>query len=238
MRTSIYTLLIALALPTITWADGSDLKKDFNSLGNNTEIIRRAKEMDPHNRVRIVQNRLVDRHMRLELGVNVGAVHGGDTYLNTRNLGANIDFHINPRWSVGVRYYQSYNELTQQGKKVYQDAAAANAADASAGVTYDIDYPINTTLAVVNWYPIYGKLNLFEVGVSQFDIYTLAGYGQVKLESGATDTFTVGGGVGLWLTQHVSSRLEARYQRYTDQVYSGPRDLDLTVITASIGFIL
>lgn len=215
----------------------SKVSEDFKNLGGNEEIIRRAKELDPRNRVRIVQNRLVDRNWRVEVGVTGGLVAGGDSYLNTRNMGANLDLHINPRWSVGLRWYRSFNQLTKQGEQVFKEAAAANAKDAAAGLTYDIDYPIDTKLAVINWYPIYGKLNIFDLGVSQFDIYALVGAGQVQLDRGPSETYTVGGGVGLWLTQHLSTRFELRYQRYQDQVYTGPRDLDLTIMSASIGLI-
>jgi len=53
--------------------------------------------------VRIVQNRAVDRNLRLEIGANYGLVSGGDVYYRTQNLGANLDFHITPHWSIGAR---------------------------------------------------------------------------------------------------------------------------------------
>ena len=77
--------------------------------------------MDPHNEVSIVQNRAVDRNMRLELGVNYGLVGGGEAYYQTQNLGANLDFHINPHWSVGARYYHSFNSLTSEGQAVFNN---------------------------------------------------------------------------------------------------------------------
>jgi len=52
--------------------------------------------------VRVVQNRLVNRDMRLELGVNYGSFAGGDPYLNTDQLGGSVDLHINPMFSVGL----------------------------------------------------------------------------------------------------------------------------------------
>ena len=227
--TSLLVVLGPLAL--------ADVSEDMEGLGGNKELIRRAKALDPKNKVRVVQNRSVDRDLRLEFGINYGMVTGGDPYVNTRNLGANLDFHINPHWSIGARYYNSSNELSSEGKRVFESARAAHA----AGTYYerpDNDFASDTYLGVINWYPIYGKLNLFDMGIAQFDIYVLGGGGQVKLRSGMAPTYTGGAGVGFWMSQHFSTRFEARYQTYNDQIHSGSRQLDMTIISASLGFLL
>ena len=228
--------LIFLFLPTLSLAAG--VYDDFDSLGNNKDIAKRARRLDPKNKVRIVQNRLVDRNYRLELGVNYGTVAGGDSYLNTSNLGGSVDFHFNPRWSVGVRYYRSYNELTNQGKQVFDEAKRQQQETGLSGDVVDVDFPVNTTFATINFYPIYGKLNFFDLGISQFDVYTLLGYGQVQTNNTSSPAYTLGAGVGLWLNNHFSTRFEARYQSYEDKVYSGTRDLNLTIFSFSIGLIL
>lgn len=216
-------------------ADDND--KDFESLGANQAILKRARNLDSNNKIMVVQKRSVDRNLRLEFGGTYGANAGGDSYLNTQIVGGQLDFHINPRWSLGGRYYQSLNSLTDEGKRVYDNAQER----ANRGQKYeipDLDYPISTWLAVVNWYPIYGKTNLLDLGIAQFDFYTLAGYGQIKLASGTTDTYTAGGGMGFWINNHVTSRLEVRYQTYEDQVYSGARRMNIVVANVSIGFLL
>lgn len=220
------TIILAalLTLCTTSWAAVED---DLDSLGGNKEIIKKAKEMDPKNKVRIVQNRDVDRTWRVELSAAYGLVSGGDPYLNSDNLGAHLDLHITPRWSVGARYYSTSNKLTQEGERRMQ-----------ANESFDTDAVQESYLAVINFYPIYGKLNLFDWTVAQFDLYALAGYGQMQLSKGSSDTYTVGGGIGVWLNQHLSTRFEARYQNYTDQVYSGERQLDTTILTMSLGLLL
>ncbi len=221
-----------------------DLSKDFDSLGGNEKLVKKAKALDPHNRVTIVQKRVVDRNLRLELGVNFGGVLGGDSYYNTQNIGGNVDFHINPRWSVGARYYSSRSNLTSEGESVFNEARRKrNMGDLSYGAP-ELSSPLQTWLGTVSWYPVYGKTNIFDLAVVQFDIYTLVGYGQIELESSRlqqpqwTDVFTAGGGVGLWLTQHISSRLEARWQTYEDQLYTGSRRMNVGVVTVSLGLLL
>ncbi len=185
----------------------------------------------------MVQNRSVDRDWRLELGVNYGAVAGGDPYVNTNNLGAQLDLHMTPHWSIGARYYSSGNALSSEGERVFREAQAARAGGVDQARP-DIDYVSDTYLGVLNWYPIYGKLNLFDLSIAQFDIYFLGGGGQVKLSSGMAPTWTAGGGVGFWLSQHFATHFEVRYQTYEDQMASGSRKLDLTILSATLGFLL
>jgi hypothetical protein len=91
-----YLILMVVLLTAATAAFADSVDDSIDSLGGNRELIKRARAMDPNNEVEVVQNRTVDRNMRLELGVNYGLVAGGDPYLNTQDLGANLDFHITP----------------------------------------------------------------------------------------------------------------------------------------------
>lgn len=234
-KSSLLSLVVTVIfISSSAWAGLND---EAANLGGNKDLIRRAKGLDPKNRVQVVQNRTVDRSLRLEFGLNYGMVTGGDPYLETNNLGANIDFHITPKWSVGARYYNSSNTLTGEGERVYRNAQAARASGTYAETRAN-DYATDTYLGVINWYPMYGKLNLFDMGIAQFDIYLLAGGGQVKLSSGPAPTYTAGGGIGLWMSQHFSTRFEVRYQTYEDQIYSGSRHQDLTIFSATLGFLL
>jgi len=214
-----------------------DMKKDFSTLGDNDAVEQRAKALDPKNKYKVVQGRAVDMNMRLEMGVNYGLTSGGDPYYSTQTLGANLDFHINPNWSVGGRYYHSYNALNSEGQAAFQSFANGFNNNVPA-----IDYPSDTTLGVINWYPIYGKLDLFGQ-VTHFDIYFLGGYGVTNLSSGPAGTVAAGGGFGFWFTQHITARIEARYQEYNDHPYfdlpqSYTRQINEVVYMGSIGFML
>ncbi|MEO0337240.1 MAG: hypothetical protein AAF202_12660, partial [Pseudomonadota bacterium] len=64
----IIPLILCLFTGLSAFADS--LLDDAGTLGGNKELIQKARSIDPNNKVRIVQNRLVDRRWRLELGVN------------------------------------------------------------------------------------------------------------------------------------------------------------------------
>ena len=235
--TALLTCGLLQAAPALAQSSNEvdKLRSDLQSLGGNSAILRKARQMDPKNRARIVQEREVDRNLRFEMAASYGYVAGGDPYTLTDNLGLQLDFHITPRWSVGTRYYQFSNSLSREGHRV------AQAAQANPELTFfdSTDYARDSFMGTLSWYPIYGKLNIFDLRVAQFDMYTLLGYGQMRLASGPTSTLTAGGGVGIWLTQHFSTRLEARWQSYSDRPQSGEaRPLDLTVLSLTLGFLL
>lgn len=237
MKSSIVRTLALLVLtlaPVLARAE-VNLSKDFDSLGGNEKLYQRAKALDPKNRVSIVQKRVVDRNSRIELGVSYGLVAGGESYLNTQNLGASLDYHFTPYFSVGGRFAQSNNTLTSEGKDIYENARNQQSQGNTDFAVKAIDEPQQSMVGVVSFYPVYGKTNLFDLAVVQFDFYALAGYGQIKLESGWTSAVTAGGGVGFWLTQHIASRLEARWQGYSDR---DDRRVNSALISLGLGLML
>lgn len=237
MRTyNLITAAVATLLMGTAFA-AEDVSKSMDSLGGNRDLIRRARAMDPQNRVQVVQNRTVDRDMRFELGLNLGTVAGGDPYTKSNNFGGAVDFHVDPNWSVGARYNTYFNSLSSEGKRIADEANKGDQNGNPWGKPA-IDYLKSSTLGVISFYPVYGKMNMFDMGVVQFDVYMLAGYGQVVLQSGSAPTWTAGGGFGVWLNQYVSSRFEVRYQNYKDQIYTGSRNIDAVIISAGIGFLL
>lgn len=214
-----------------------DLSEDIDSLGGNQELMEMAKNIKSESRSRIVQERLVSRDNRLEIATSYGAIIGGDAYLKTQSAGFQLDYHFNPRWSLGARYYDYGNSLTAEGQRIFNQARI-NFQAGVTGYAVDIDYPLNATMAVLNWYPIYGKTSFLDMGVTQFDIYFLAGAGQMSLSSGTSGLLTAGSGVAAWLTKHLTARAELRYQTYKDQPVTGSRQLDTGVASLSLGWIL
>lgn len=211
-----------------------NMESQFDGLGSNEAIIEKARALQPNNSMKIVQKRAVDRDLRLELGLNYGYVAGGDTYVQTQNIGASMDFHITPRWSVGARYIDNRNALNSEAERMFEFAKN----NPGSGVAPSVDFPLQTYLGIVNFYPIYGKVSWFESSVSQFDVYLLAGGGQIKLDSGSSPIYTGGLGVGMWWTDRFSSRFEARYQNYKDRILTGERNIDSMVFQVGIGFML
>ena len=206
--------------------------KDFDSLGGNRVLYEKAQALSSDQKISIVQNRIVDRNLRLEFAPEVGMVLGGDSYLKTQSYGANLHFHINPHWSLGLKSFTHRNQLSAEGENLIENSNAAGRT-----LVPDIDYPKEENLLLVNWYPIYGKLNVLDYGVVHFDVYVLAGAGQMTLSSGKTGTQTAGGGIGFWISQHLTARAEMRYQSYKVHRLSGEDNLNITTGGLQLGYL-
>lgn len=219
----------------------AQVESEFDNLGGNQIILDKAKELNPDTKIEVVQDRIVNRKKRFEMSTEFSGTMGGDdTYTRTQNAGLNVNYHINNRWSIGAKYNHTFNKLTAEGEAMV-DAAYAdyllNPKDSKFPIP-EFDHQKSESLLLVNWYPIYGKMNLFESKIVQFDVYGLLGAGQVELRSGTKSTYTAGTGMGFWLTPKVTTRLELRYQKYNIEYSTGPKNLDLLIASAQIGWLL
>lgn len=232
MKSAIFAAACVLSLGQFV------LAADLDRLGSNEAIVKRARALSTSGRVEIVQKRSVDRRRRFEIGGSIGQVAGGNSYLNTTPVTGSIDFHFNPKWSVGARYSAFGNRLTAEGDAQFQSARSQQAIGQFDSSVPEIDFPTSSWLVTTSFYPLYGKLNVFDLSVVQFDVYALVGAGQMNLRSGTTGTWSAGGGVGFWWNQWFSSRFEIRHQQYSDLVQTGRREVGMIVGTFGIGILL
>jgi outer membrane beta-barrel protein len=211
----------------------ADVMKDFDGLGENKDLFDTAKALHPDLNVTVVQERIIKRRNRLEVAPELSMFAGGDAYMDTYSYGLTAQFHIVPWISVGGRWNKFTNTLNKEGKNLINDITATG-----EGIIPDMDYPDTSTMGFINLYPIYGKMNTMNMGITHFDLYFTGGYGSINLRSGSTPTWSAGGGVGLWWSQHFSTRFEVRYQTYEAQRYNESVDLNSTVASMQIGYIL
>lgn len=216
---------------------------EFDSLGGNRILLERAKAMEPDQTFSVVQKRAVDRRHRVEFAPEVSGVLGGEALTRARSIGMNAYYHFTPRIAVGAKFNYSFNTLTAEGQERLDIANREHEANPEV-VTKDYsesDFQKTEWLGLVNWYPLYGKFSVLDRQVVHFDFYTVAGAGQTTLRSGPTTTYTGGVGMGLWLTQHFTTRFEMRYQTYTAKYgknFETSRKLDLTVASLQMGWLL
>lgn len=211
----------------------SGVLKDFDTLGGNDVLLEKAKALNPEAEIRVVQDRVVRRRNRLEIAPEFLSVLGGDAYNSTTSAGINLHYHFIPQLSVGLKYSYAFNSLRQEGEWLLSDVSVNDKARIP-----DIDWPKQETMLLVNFYPFYGKINFFELGVSHFDIYATGGVGQLELKSGTTTSYTAGGGIGFWFSQHLSTRLELRWEGYKAKRFNGETDMNTTVGGIQIGYLL
>ncbi|MFN7906037.1 MAG: outer membrane beta-barrel domain-containing protein [Pseudobdellovibrionaceae bacterium] len=216
-----------------------NLKNDLNRLNDNTAIQERIQFMDSSQRVRIVQNRSVDRNHRIELNAQLGLNNNADSYVQTQNTGIGLHYHFNPQWTFGFEYQKFGNKLTPEGQRQLDTAQDSQNKDPNSQAKFpSVDYPLDSKFAMISVYPIYGKLNLFDSGVAQFDLYGTLGYGQMSLRSGSASGMMAGLGAGVWLNNLFTARIEGRYLRYADLVTSENRQQNVFQLVASLGMFI
>ncbi|WP_413287511.1 outer membrane beta-barrel domain-containing protein [Bdellovibrio sp. HCB337] len=221
-------------------AKADSTETQFDALGGNQIFLDKAKALEPEKNVSIVQNRSVPLTNRVEFAPEFSGTFGGDTYSRTKSIGLNAMYHINPRWAIGAKYNYSFNSLTPEGEAMVDQAYAEyqkNPANPDAAFP-EMDYQKSEMMALVNWAPVYGKMNLLDKSVAHFDFYLVGGYGQTELKSGAVPTMTAGGGLGFWISKHFSTRLEMRYQTYTAKYFETEKKMDLAVASVQMGWLL
>ncbi|PWU19111.1 MAG: hypothetical protein C5B49_06230, partial [Bdellovibrio sp.] len=180
--------------------------ESLDSLGTQEQLLDKAHAPVPANTYRVIQKRVIDRDGRLEFDFSGAGMSGGDSYYTTKSLGLQAEYHFSYRWSVGVRHDWFFNDLSPEGQRRFDEAYTAYQAGNMGVSRPDLDWPLSKDIATISFYPLYGKMSWFESTVSYFDVYLLAGGGMMNLSRGQSGLGTAGMGVGMWWTQHLTSR--------------------------------
>lgn len=234
------TLLLGLLMSLVPYTvraankDKNSLTHQLGTLGGNEALLEKARAIEGQNAVRIVQKRSVNREKRFEFDLLFGQGSLGNSYITSSQFGGAIDFHLNYNWSFGLRTSQTYSRLTPEAEFLFEQAQK----NPNSYSVPDIDYALQSQLMTVTLYPLYGKFNLLDLTVVQFDMYTLFGVGQVELKSGTTPLATAALGMALWLSENVSTRIELNYETYQEKPYTGPRQRENLAATVGLGFLL
>ncbi len=221
---SIFTMVI-LAFAQPSWS--SDLLEDFDSLGGNSDLYEKATALSPELKTQVIQNRIVSRRLRLEVSPTYSTYWGGNPYISSQSAGMEFSFHLNPRWSLDASYHFAFtNNTTSEGEFLINN-----------DIVPDIDFPTSSMMGFVTYYPLYGKLNMFE-NIVHFDIYTSLGVGSTELRFGNQATLGANLGMGIWWSQHLTTRIGYRYLTYEAQLKNGPQQLDMSSGFLSVGYLL
>ena len=218
------------------WA--GDVLEDLDALGSQEAFLEKAESLNPQSRVRIVQKRLVDRFNRHEISPEVGMILGGNSYIQTSFFSFAYQYHLTPHWSLGFSYKNYLNKLTAEGEELINKATDDLREDKFPSLVPELNWPKCAYMAQLNWYPIYGKLNIYDQAVIHFDMYTLLGGGQMALRKGSSTVYQVGGGIGIWLFQYMTAHLEYKYQSYAQESYTGKENVFAHDVGLSIGLML
>ncbi|HEY0882932.1 MAG TPA: outer membrane beta-barrel domain-containing protein [Archangium sp.] len=188
---------------------------------------------------------LMDGRFEVSPGINLSL---RDAFWQKVGFGAALTYHFTEQVAVSAK--GAYNLSLISGAAQICDPVSGNCSaptfeelTTQNGQPSNVAYGYMSLLTSVDlqWAPLYGKLALFAEKVLNFNMYVLAG--PTFLMYGPTNTFTVGGNVGVgfrfFLNKWLTVRLELRDVIYYEQgARIGDNQLDSVrnQLMAELGF--
>ena len=172
MKKILISTLLILAFPIASMGEGLEQKLDELNIPDDKVTPVLSKDT-----LYIVNTRyssLINRH---EIGVQGSHNFTADSHLDVKQVSGSYRYHLNSKWSFGLRYNYYSNELTSAGQRLLDDKQ----------IIPDQDFAFNSQEAFVTYNTIYGKLRWSEETVVYFDQYFSLGAGQIELASGKTN---------------------------------------------------
>ena len=207
-----YSLLILIGLCSSISFANTGLEKKLESLNIPSD---RVNPLVVQEKLYVVNKRYSSLKNRHELSLAGGKNLIGDAHLDNTLASLAYRYHINSKWSVGLRYSEYYNELSGSGKKLFDNR----------NLLPDSDFALNSYEAFVNFNTIYGKLRVSPSMIVYFDQYISLGYGNINLASGETQNLIADIGFSFWVGKHFSARLGMKNEFYEQQKINGNRNV-------------
>lgn len=175
-------------------------------------------------RIRPVSGHLFRMEGRFEVSPGL-TVSLRDAFWQKVGFGAAFTYHFTETIGVGARALYNLSLISGNAQICAPGGGCATPTFEELttfdGQTANVAYGYMSLLTSIDlqWAPIYGKLSLFSESVLNFNMYVLAG--PSFLMYGPTNTFTVGGNVGVgfrfFLNRWLTVRLELRDVLYYEQ---------------------
>lgn len=166
--------------------------------------------------VSILQNRYFLKAWRPEVGLLMGNVLN-EAFTKTKTRGMRVGVFLN-EW-VGlesqyilttVRNSADRKALNQKKYRDYNDPAKFVTADAEVN-------PISSFQDfVLIGAPLYGKVNVLDLGIVYVDIYGSLGFSRVGTEQGTKNALALGAGQRFYFAERWSGRLDFRNRTYNE----------------------
>ena len=202
------TTLLLLSLSFSALAAETSLDKKLDDLNIPDDQVTPALSQDNFYIVNTRYSSLINRH---EIGVQGSHNLTADSHLDVKQISGSYRYHLNSKWSFGLRYNHYTNKLTQAGERLLEDQK----------IVPDQDFAYNSQEIFATYNTGYGKLRWSSETVVYFDQYISLGGGQIELASGKTNHALLDLGLAFWLKKHGSLRVGVRNEVYNQIKITG-----------------
>jgi len=190
MKTQIFLICFALSglvhLPLLSSAQ--TLESELDSL--NLEKTEKVPEGSTKERLYSIQSRITELKNRVEILAGGGQNFSGDSFLQSRQMSLEGQFHFNDSWSAALAYSQLDNQWTNSTQQLINQKS----------LVPDVDYTTSRTEARVQYNTFYGKLRWQRDSVLYFDQYISLGYAWNNLASGTSPGPVADIGFAHWIS--------------------------------------
>lgn len=168
--------------------------------------------------------RLFIKTLRHEVSIE-GGVYASDLLGSSLAAGLSYAFHLNESFALEIAYLYTY--LTSSFNQPVRDFTGT-----------DVLRPLATNVYTGSlvWYPFHGKLMVFRSAVPHFDLFLAAGAGVTDNQSSQGLTYSVAGGMKLFLTSWLSLRVQLRDLIYVQRLLGAESLTNNLVFTLGAGF--
>ncbi|MFT6071360.1 MAG: outer membrane beta-barrel protein [Bacteriovoracaceae bacterium] len=200
--------LFALFLSPLAFGAETSLDKKLDDLNIPDDQVTPVLSQDNFYIVNTRYSSLINRH---EIGVQGSHNLTADSHLDVKQISGSYRYHLNSKWSFGLRYNHYSNKLTQAGQRLLDDQK----------IVPDQDFAYNSQEIFATYNTIYGKLRWSSETVVYFDQFISVGGGQIELASGKSNHALVDLGLAFWIKKHGSMRVGVRNELYNQVKLSG-----------------
>lgn len=166
--------------------------------------------------VAVLQNRYFLKAWRPEVGLLLGTITN-EAYTDTKIHGLRLGVFVNEWVGVESQFIRTTVKDSADRKalnqKTYRDVNDQNKY-VSADAEVNPIHSIQDFVAIAA--PLYGKVNILDLGIVYVDIYGAAGFSRVETDQGAKTAIAIGGGQRFYFAQRWSARLDFRDRTYIE----------------------
>jgi outer membrane beta-barrel protein len=220
-------LIGLLALSSISYAKTqtrSDLERKLDTLNIPSD---KVTPLISEEKLYSVNSRYSSLRRRAEVTIFGANNFTSDSHIDSTMGGTSFRFHINDKWSIGYRYSEYNNELSEAGQKLFERDE----------VLPDTDFAIKSTEAFINYNTMYGKLRLTSSTVAYFDQYVSLGYGKISLGNGEVQFYTADVGFAFWVGKKFSARIGVHNELYEQKKINGSENVHNAQGYLSFGYL-
>jgi outer membrane beta-barrel protein len=198
-----FAMMILLASVSSIAATDGNLENELNSLDVKDEVPQAVTK----EKLYAIQARNSTLKNRLEILASAAQNFTSDGFLNSYQVGGELQFHFNDDWSVAGAYSQVMNTFRSSADRLLE----------TEGILPDVDYAKSRMEGRVQYNLFYGKFRFTKDSVMYFDLYTSLGYAQSTLASGSSGGPVGDAGFAFWVGNWGSVHIGVKDYYYAEK---------------------